>query len=313
MKRKIALTGSIFWIVLILTGCSAQNDFPVLRGEYLGQKPPGLTPVIFAPGIISTEKKELNSVFTPDGKEFYFSINMPDQGYTIMFTKEEAGRWIKPQVSPFYSGYPEVDMCISYDGKKIFYGSRQPLTKGGEFLNEFQIWFVERAGNSWSEPKNLGSPINDGGRVIYPTITKDGTLYFQSRRAGGFGESDVYRSRFVDGKYTKPENLGSTINSEYNEGDVLIAADESYLIVNVSDKPDGFGKGDLYISFRNQDGPWSELKNMGNKINTSATEYCPMISPDGKYFFYTCTQTGNGDIYWVDAQVIEDLKPAELK
>jgi hypothetical protein len=101
--------------------------------------------------------------------------------------------------------------------------------------------------------------------------------------------------------------LGESINSEYAEGDVLIAPDESFIIVNCSGRPDTNGRSDLYISYKKEDGTWAELKNMGNKINSSGTDYCPMLTPDGKYFFYTRTDTGNGDIYWVDAQIIKEL------
>ena len=99
----------------------------------------------------------------------------------------------------------------------------------------------------------------------------------------------------------------------------------------------GYGGADLFISFRKETGTWTKAKNMGEKINSSAHEYCPTISPDGKYFFFTSNRTihknysetpltyeeklrilnspgnGQGDIYWVDAKIIEQLKPKELK
>jgi hypothetical protein len=72
------------------------------------------------------------------------------------------------------------------------------------------------------------------------------------------------------------------------------------------------GKGDLYISFKKGDGSWTTLKNMGKRINSEYTDYCPMLSPDGKYFFFTSTRTGHGDIYWVSVKIIEALKPKDL-
>jgi Tol biopolymer transport system component len=50
------------------------------------------------------------------------------------------------------------------------------------------------------------------------------------------------------------------------------------------------------------------LKNMGEGINSPQSDYCPMLSPDGKYFFFTSTRTGGGDIYWVDAKIIQDYR-----
>ncbi len=304
------------FILILLIGFTQKDDFPVLKGPYLGQKPPGMTPEIFVPGFISTEKRELNSVFTPDEKEFYFSISKPGKGYTIMYTKQVKEQWIKPQVAPFSGEYSDVDMCISHDGKRMFFGSMRPLQKGGQKPNDFQIWYVEKMENGWSKPKNLGHPINSAKRALYPSITKDGTLYFQSRRSGGYGGTDIYRSELLNGTYQEPENLGDAINSQYDEGDVFIAPDESFLIFSI-DHPDSYGKGDLYISFRKEDGSWTKAKNMGKTINSGAWEYCPMLSPDGKYLFFSrffsSNKIENSDIYWVDAKIIEELRPKELK
>jgi Tol biopolymer transport system component len=122
------------------------------------------------------------------------------------------------------------------------------------------------------------------------------------------GGSDIYRSEYGSGQYKKPENLGRAINTEANEGDVCVAPDESFLIVSSSGRPDSYGKGDLYISIRQKDGSWSYAENMGETINSSETEYCPMLSPDGKYLFFTSRKSGNGDIYWVDARSIQNLR-----
>jgi len=85
------------------------------------------------------------------------------------------------------------------------------------------------------------------------------------------------------------------------------------MIVSSSGRPDDLGKGDLYILFKKEDGSWTRLKNMGNIINSPETDYCPMLSPDGKYLFYTSSRKGNMDAFWADAKIIEDLKPKELK
>jgi len=75
MKKTITkILGTVLISVLLFYNCYGQeNNFPVLKGPYLGQNPPGMTPEVFAPNIISTDKRELNSVFSPDGKEFYFT------------------------------------------------------------------------------------------------------------------------------------------------------------------------------------------------------------------------------------------------
>jgi hypothetical protein len=77
--------------------------------------------------------------------------------------------------------------------------------------------------------------------------------------------------------------------------------------------PRGLGEDDLYVTFKTREGEWCEPIHMGKEINTSESENRPYVSPDGKYLFYTSTIRGNRDIYWVDAKVIDGLKPEELK
>jgi len=295
------------FILLLTANAQLQEASLQPKGSYLGQKPPSLEPEIFAPGIISTARNEVNSVFTPDGKEFYFSVLNPGRGYTIMVMKERNEGWSKPRIAPFSGDYSEVDMFITHDGKKMFYVSKRPIEKNDAPSRGYQIWVMERRNEEWDNPTHLGLLINFGTRQLYPSLADNGTLYFNSDK-NGYGQGDFFRSRYVDGNYTKPENIGGSINTEYDETDPLIAADESFIIFTSVDRPDGFGSGDLYISFRNEDGSWGIAKNMGKEINTLSSEYAPVFSPDGKYLFFTSDRRGNSDIYWVDAKIIQFYK-----
>jgi WD40-like Beta Propeller Repeat len=267
----------------------------------------------FAPGFISTDKKELNSVFTPDGKEFYFSIETPSKGYKIYVTIKKETSWTKPEPVSFSSKFSDVDMCITHDGKRMYFCSTRPVKNSSSSnLQIWKIWYVDRINNGWSDAKYLNSAINSGERALYPTVSLKGTMYFQAIFDDTFGSKDIYYSVLDSGKYSYPIHLNESINSTQSEGDVLIAPDESYLIVDCNGRSDSQGGADLYISFRKKDGSWTKLKNMGPEINSAASDYCPMLSPDSKYFFFTSTRSGNGDIYWVSAQIIEELKPLEL-
>jgi Tol biopolymer transport system component len=308
------------------------EGLPRPAGEYLGQKPPGMEPVMFAPGIVSTPMDELNSVFSPDGNLFLFSLKMPDRRrHTILFMEQKDGIWSEPAVAPFSGLHNDADPAISPDGQKIYFISKRPI-KQNDRRSDWDIWVVDRVPGGWGEPQHLPKPVNTERLEVYPSITQNGTLYFSSGRGGGLGKNDIYRAEFVDGQFAEPENLGEAINSEYNEGDLFVAPDESYIIFVSSDRQFAFGNGDLYISFKMDDGSWAKAKNMGKGINTEWLEYCPVVSPDGKYLFFTSYrptgksieegprtfggireiygQPGNGlgDIYWVDAKVIDKFR-----
>ena len=314
MNRDKNISGLLFLILcmVVYLGCTETGGgqaFPVLKGPYLGQKPPGMTPEIFAPGIISTEKNEINSVFSPDGKEFFFARRNGNK-LLMYFSREINGIWTKPQAFPYFEGTFNGDMNYSPDGKRLYYCSNR---KTDASLGDLDIWYSECTETGWCEPVNLGPPVNSSSSETYPVFTQNEGLYFGSNREGTRGDKDVYYSRFIDGKYIQPISMGDAINSDYGEGDTYVAFDESFMVINSWGRPDGYGRGDLYVSFRLADGTRSKAKNMGERINTEYLEFCPMLSPDGKYLFFTSHRRGNGDIYWVDAKVIEELKPDGLK
>jgi hypothetical protein len=337
MKQKTICLGFIFAVIIFAGHCARQNESPALMGPYLGQEPPRMTPEIFAPGIVSTEHSEFCSVFSPDGNEFYWSLTGAPFP-VIVAMRQNNGRWTEPEIVPFSGKYLDYDMAFTPDGKQLFFCSRRPVDGTGPPTDHTDFWYVNREATGWSEPKHLQSPINSDAQEYYPIFAQNGTLYFSSTRPGGHGGADIYRAHFENGAYPEPENLGPPINTENFEGDLFIASDESYIIVTCYGRSDSLGSGDLYISFRKEDGSWSSMKNMGTSVNSAANEHCPILSPDGKYFFFSSGRSrhqdyskvaitysekiammnswGNGrneDVYWVDAKIIEELKPKDLK
>ena len=123
-------------------------------------------------------------------------------------------------------------------------------------------------------------------------------------RGSGAGYFSMYnrnkKSLAIDLKSPEGKELALKL---IDEADVFIAPNESYMIF-CSIREDGFGQGDLYISFKKDDNNWTTAKNMGATINTKYHELCPVVTRDGKYFFFTSNQ----DIYWVDAKVIEKYR-----
>jgi ankyrin repeat protein/Tol biopolymer transport system component len=284
------------------------KEFRLPEGAYLGQEPPGTTPVLFAPRIVSTERAQLNAVFSPDGKEFYFTQRRPG-GSSIMEMRMQESRWSRPTTASFSGRHADVDHFMTRDGRKMYFCSNRALVEGTEpTQRHVDIWVSTRSGEDWEAPRHLGPDVNSTGDDYYPTLADDGTLYLSSNREGGRGESDIYRVPSIDGEFRSPENLGAAINTRFTEFDPFVSPDHGYLIF-ASGRPGGYGSSDLYISFRAPDGSWTPARNMGPEINSESTDFTPMITPDGKYLFLTSGRGGGSDLYWVDAQFIEDLRP----
>ncbi len=289
--------------VIALPACGgAPEPAPPPRGAYLGQTPPGTTPELFAPGIVSTRALELNAVFTPDGNELYFT-RLIDNRETLMTTRRLDGAWTPPAVADFSGAFTDVDPFITRDGRRLYFSSSRPVDGSGE-SKDADLWYLERqAGGGWGEPVHLGEPNTEGKDDYYTSLSDDGTLYFsifESKNA-----ADIYRAARQEGGFGPAERVAGGISTEALEHDPLVAPDGSYLIFT-SDRPGGYGSADLYISFAGADGSWTEPVNMGESINSANYEFCAMLSPDGEYLFFT----SRNDIYWVDARVIEGLRPA---
>jgi Tol biopolymer transport system component len=289
-------------IVLLLAPTGTAGKDPSI--DYMGRARPGLEAQVFAKGVISTSARELNSVYSPDGGLFLFTRRDQTETYRIMETIYGPDGWSNPSVTPFTEEHGAVDPAFSPDGRTVFFGSSRPGTVGNS-----DIWVVQRSPDgSWGEVRNLGQPVNTPGNENHAAATHDGTLYFHSAGHDGLGESDIFRAAASDDSYSTPVNLGPSVNSEASEFDPFVAPDESFLLFS-STRAGGFGGGDLYISFRNEDGTWTPAVNLGDKVNTFATDYCPKVTPDGKFLFYTSRSTGEGDVYWVDARILKRHRP----
>ena len=285
-------------------GFPFQDSLPNLTGPYLGQKPPGLKPEIFAPGIISTGIWEGCSGWGNDMEYFIFQRWIDEKSWLYIMNQDD-GRWSKPKLLPFVEKYQVGDFTLAPDGKTLVFASNILIEEIGADGEGGNIWIVEKKPAGWTEPKHIGAPVNTKYHDSYPSLAANGNIYFFSRRPGGFGQSDIYMSPYIDGRYQTPVNLGSLLNTEAHEWDTYIAPDESYMIY-CSTKPGGLGSDDLYAAFKTGDGSWSRPVHMGDEINSDKSENRPYVSPDGKYLFYTSTTTGNREIYWVDAKIIQD-------
>lgn len=282
---------------------------------YFGQPTPGAIPERFAPSVVSTDAIELNGVFTPDGREFFFT-RLVDGVDTMFHSRLAEGAWSAPRPLMLYPGQAKavaVDMAVSPDGQELYFLGEHPHEYSPDASN-WDLWVSRLVDGEWGTARPVPPPISTPARESYPVVVGDGSLYFSSDRPGGRGLGDVYRAqRLPDGGFAAPANIGGPVNTAFSEGDTFVAPDESYLIV-ASTRPDGFGQGDLYVSFREGDGSWQAPVTLGDTINTDQTEFCPMVTPDGKYLFFsrrwgaTWEETTAGDVYWVDIKILDQFK-----
>jgi len=293
----------ILVLVLFLNACNTKkqnskdsdsptSDSSITESPYLGQELPDLTPIPFAPGIVSTSFYEYSGVFTPDMNEFYF---IRDGGKyeesTFVVFQFKNNEWQESVVSPRV-GQP----IISPDGKTMHLGRR----------------YKERTETGWTERKELKAPFKDL-LIMRLSASANGTYYFDTYDENR-EDFPIRYSRLVDGKYEEPKELGKEINTGTFLSHPFIAPDESYLLWDAK-REGGYGDSDIYISFKKQDGSWGAAINLGDKINTGAWEAAASVTPDGKYLFFNrnigSDNYENVDIFWVDAQVIEALRPKQ--
>ncbi|MGG5487863.1 hypothetical protein [Gaetbulibacter sp. PBL-D1] len=273
---------------------------------YLGQTPPTSIPKIFAPGLISkADESEFGSVFNKDATEFYFGVDVNGKA-EIRYTKLEGSIWSKPKVLLSQDTYSLNDPFLSPDESRLYFISNNAL-EGDDIKEDYDIWYIEREGNKWNPKLIRASPnINTDKNEYYMSFAENGSMYFSSNKNAPINRKhdfNIYVSVFKQGAFQKPKLLGNSINTGAYEADVFVSPDESYIIF-CSIREEGYGQGDLYISFKDDNDNWSKATNMGAVINTTGHELCPFVTKDGKYLFYTSNQ----DIYWVDANVIQQLK-----
>ncbi|MCA0931392.1 hypothetical protein LCM02_02935 [Lutimonas saemankumensis] len=249
-------------------------------------------PVKFYPEMISTNIDKFNTSMSPDGRTIYYTATSQKLGITgIAYQKFEEGNFGSPEFVPFvWADTPMSDVQISPDGNLMLFSTFKDFEGKPDGFN-FNIWVSEFKNGSWQDPTPFGSPITSSGNEFYPVMTKNRSIYFSSDKSGN---SDIYFSRFENGEYQKPVRLPDNINTDKMEADAFISVDESFIIFVRVDEPDGYGKSDLYISFREDNMKWSDPVNMGEGVNSNEIDGSPYVTPDGMYLIFTSGRKQGG-------------------
>jgi len=282
---------------------------------------PGKIPVLFAPGIISDGFSNRDFTISPDGNEIFYTIQQRDFVSTIMYVRKKNEKWSEQGVASFSGIYNDMEATFTADGKKIFFSSNRPLY-ANDSTHDYNIWFIEEKDGSWSAPVALGSTVNSERDEFYPSLARNGNLYFTTQLETGKGKEDIVMCELRNKEYQPPLSLPDAINSKGFEFNAFVDIDEQFILFSGYGRNDDLGKGDLYISIR-ENGEWQPAVNLGKNINSAFLDYCPFVSWDKKYLFFTSNRVsykspfpkkqtvaelknglqnaGNGvdDIYWV--------------
>lgn len=224
------------------------------------------------------------------GNEAYFTIQSPSREIAIIaYIKKTDNTWSEPEIVEFSGDYNDLEAIFSPDEKRLYFASNRPVNDSSEKPKDYDIWYVERetSESKWSKPINIGPPVNTELNEFYPSVASNNNMYFTSDGHGTKGKDDIFYATCDGDQYTTPVSLGDSINTEGYEFNSFIANDESYIIYSGYNRKDGFGGGDLYISFRKNDGSWGKSRNLGSKINSKYMDYCPFVHNVSETLYFT--------------------------
>lgn len=267
------------------------SSTPQLRGPYLGQIPPGVKPVLFAPGIISSpDFHEYSGAFSPDGTEYYFYRFSPTTTAVLLFSKVFDGVWSEPKQLEVSAEYVAFEPYVTLDNTRLYFAWGYPVPPEQP---AFPYFFVQRTQDGWSEPVHAG-------QGMFLSSTQDGQL-FTTDMSTRSRDGRTYLARIIlsDGVFSGYERLDISSPRGY-PAHPCIALDGSYILFDVE------SGSHLFISFKRPEGTWGEpidLIEHGFDRNAGGA----YISPDGNYLFFAL----NHDIWWVDISVVERLRPAD--
>jgi hypothetical protein len=300
MKQFSLIGFMVLAFSLLISLVEAQeNDFPVLRGPYLGQKPPGTTPEVFAPGIISVHENFEHSaaVFSPDGSEVYWCTNVDfytehgQQGMLrLYFMKMVDGIWTSPRPVESTRHIRVERPVFSPDGNSLYidFGSDPTVESNTD------IYVMERTDDGWSAPKSVSPLINSAAWERLHCITADGSMYFTRNLMRS--DEEILMSRYVDGAFTAPKKLGESYNTDEPEYAIVIGPNEAYMLIC---QKAAHASANVFISYKNADGTWSD------RIKTPYYSGGFLaLSPDGKYLFIE-----NEGIRWLSTSFVDELRP----
>ena len=281
--------------------------------DYAKEKPLG--DYLFAPknmgDSINSNVSEYYPTITLDGKEFVYTRRVNNFNEDFYSSSLINNTWNKSKGLPgnINTTLNEGAQNISQDGQLlIFTGCNLP-----DGLGSCDLYISYLTSEGWSTPENLGNTVNTEGWESAPSLSPDKRdLYFASRRAEGYGGSDIFVSRRLpNGRFSEPENLGPVVNTAGDESCPFMHADNQTLYFT-SNGHLGYGGDDLFLVKKGPKGTWSKPVNLGYPINTIENEGSLIVAADGKTAYYASDRSdshGGLDLYTFELR--SDIRPAK--
>lgn len=306
MRTVVAVSFRVV-VAGFLLGCGGEVPRASGGGGDAPARPANMGP------LINSEARDAEPTFTSDAQTMYYNCNdrQPHGGADICISHLVDGEWTEGQVvgPPISTEYMEVEPLLSPDGERLYIMSDRPGGYGGP-----DIWVSQRLEDGgWSSPENLGPTINSeyADHCLYFSGPEWNTAYWTSTRPGGYGGNDIWSSERVDGVWQEPINLGSDVNSAASEHHSLPSPDGRSLYVT-SDRDGGHGGEDIYVTTRDENGAWGELRNLGLVVNSESDDRCPAFSPDYTLFYFDSEREGgygSKDLWWIDYDRVKPNSP----
>ncbi len=224
-----------------------------------------------------------------NGNEAYFTIqNLNESKGAIVKTEKINNTWTNFEIVSFSGTFRDIEPFLSPDNLRLYFSSNRPHGKDNK-ATDYDIWFVERTSinSEWSQPKNIGAPINTKYNEFYPSLSKNNNLYYTSDQFTSTTKDDILFAKWNKSSYQEPIKLNDNVNGKGYEFNAFISPDEDFLIYTVYAAKDGFGSGDLYISFKDENDIFTRRKNLGKSINSSRMDYSPFYDYSSKILYFT--------------------------
>lgn len=286
-------------IILILTigFLSCKNETENNKMQFLSEEIPNNIPIEFKQNLIPQNKLIHKGIFSPDLKEYYYTISDKNfENFEVFVIEKNKKKWSEPKQAFFNSKHSEHGMSFSPNGNTLYFSSTRPVNVSG-IVPTWHIWKSDKVNGKWNKPIFIDIPNLRTKLVSHPTITDSETLYFHTSNLD-YSEMNIYHSKKVNGKFEDAEITLISMNSKSGKCTPFVSPKEDYLIfASIGNELD------LMISYNDGKGGWTNTKKLNNKINNKG-QGNPYVTPNNKFLFFTTGEhlEKNWKVNWVNIE-----------